>query len=66
MAAGGPYSFFASCALLMASMVVMTTALLVARLLSISMMTRGSDSRRWKVGAVQSSFLGAPMSSANK
>jgi hypothetical protein len=30
------------------------------------MITRGSDSRRWKFGAAQSSSLGAPKTSANK
>jgi len=43
-------SFFASCASMMAFVAVMTLALLVAGMLSMSMMTRGSDSRRWKFG----------------
>jgi hypothetical protein len=41
-------------------MVMATAALLVAGMLSMSMMTRGSDSRRWKFGAAQSPSLGAP------
>ena len=66
MAADGSYSFFASCASMMAFMVVMTLALLVAGMLSMSMMTRGSDSRRWKFGAAHSSSSGAPKTSTNK
>ena len=56
----------APCALLMASMVVMTPALLVAGILSIHLMTRGSDSRRWQSGAAQSSSLGVPRTPINK
>ena len=66
MAADGPHSFFASCASLMAFMVVMTPALLVAGMLSMPVMARGSDSRRWKFGAAQSSSPGAPKTSTNK
>ena len=56
----------APCALLMASMVVMTPALLVAGILSIHLMTRGSDSRRWQSGAAQSPSLGVPRTPINK
>ena len=50
----------------MAFMVVMALALLVAGMFSMPVMTRGSDSRRWKSGAAQSPSLGAPKTSTIK